>query len=156
MKYVVKIAKLTQIIAGSFLLIMFLVTLAEVLFRFVWRPIAGSYELIAFLGGLVIGFSIPYTSQKDGHVRVDFLINRMTISRKAVMDTTTRVMAMLFFILAGSSLVYMGTDLRSSHEVSQTLKLPYYPVAFGLGFSFLIQAWQFLLDIVLIYGGSNE
>lgn len=156
MKYAHKIAKLTQVIAGSFLVIMFLVTLAEVLLRFVWRPIAGSYELIAFLGGLVIGFSIPYTSKKDGHVRVDFLINKMQPPRKAMMNITTRIMAMFFFILAGSSLIYMGIDLRSSNEVSQTLKLPYYPVAFGLGLGFLIQAWQFLLDIVLIYGGNNE
>lgn len=151
-----KIGKLSHVLAGAFLATMFLLTLAEVVGRFFWRPIAGSYELISFLGGLVIGFSVTYTSQKDSHINVDFLINKMSTSRKMVMKATTRIMVMAFFVLVGCSLIYMGIDLRSTHEVSQTLKLPYYPVAFGLGVSFLIQAGQFLLDIVEIYGGNNE
>jgi hypothetical protein len=50
----------------------------------------------------------------------------------------------------------MGVDLHRTREVSQTLHVPYYPVAFGLGTAFLIQAIQFCLDAFNFSGGPHE
>jgi TRAP-type C4-dicarboxylate transport system permease small subunit len=142
-----KVGISTHAFAGLILTIMFLVTLAEVTMRFVWKPIPGTYELISFLGGLVIGFSVPRTSQMEGHVNVDFMVVKMPEPQKKIINAATRLMAMLFFALIGSSLTSIGLDLHTTKEVSQTLKVPYYPVAFGLGLAFLIQAAQYFLDI---------
>jgi TRAP-type C4-dicarboxylate transport system permease small subunit len=151
-----RVGKSTQILAGIILLVMFIMTLMEVAMRFLWRPIPGTYELISFLGGLVIGFSVPFTSQNNGHVNVDFMIERASTARKSMIIMSTRIIVMAFFLLIGGSLVLMGIDLHGTKEVSQTLKVPYYPVAIGLGLGFLIQAVQFCLDIFVIYGGRHE
>ena len=151
-----RVGKATHSLAGTILAIMFLLTLTEVVLRFIWKPIPGSYELISMLGGLVIGLSIPYTSQKQGHVNVDFMLNKCAKRPQLVMSGATRFLALMFFALVGCSLVTMGMDLRVTKEVSQQLKVPLYPLAFGLGLAFLIQAVQFLLDIVKICGGNHE
>jgi TRAP-type C4-dicarboxylate transport system permease small subunit len=122
----------------------------------VWKPIPGTFELISFMGGLVIGFSMPFTSQMNGHVNVDFMVEKMSTVKKDLIYRLTRIVVLLFFILIGWSLVSMGMDLHKTKEVSATLKVPYYPVAFGLGIAFLIQSVQFLLDVIKPRGGSHE
>jgi len=151
-----RVGKATHLLAGMILALMFLLTLAEVLLRFLWNPIPGSYELISMLGGLVIGLSIPYTSQRQGHVNVDFMVNKCAEMVQLLVSGVTRTLALIFFALVGWSLVVMGMDLRVTKEVSQQLRLPLYPVAFGLGLAFLIQAVQFLLDIAKIWRGQHE
>lgn len=151
-----KVGKGSHLLAGIILATMFLVTLAEVLGRFLWGPIGGSYELISFLGGLIIGFSVPYTSQMNDHMNVDFVISKMPEMPQRVMTATTRILVSVFFVLVGGSLIYMGIGLWEAQEVSQTLKIPYYPVAFGMGLGFLIQAGQFMLDGVGLFWRNDE
>jgi TRAP-type C4-dicarboxylate transport system permease small subunit len=150
------VGKSAQLLAGMILAIMFVLTLSEVIGRFFWKPIPGSYEVISFLGALVIGLSATYTSQKNGHINVDFLIIKFSESQRQFVTILTRLMAMAFFVLAGCSLIWLGIDLSVKKEVSQTLRLPFYPVALGIGASFLIQAVQFFLDVLNLLGGSNE
>jgi TRAP-type C4-dicarboxylate transport system permease small subunit len=135
---------------------MFLVTLAEVTMRAVWRSIPGTYELISLLGGIVIGLAVPYTSQMGGHVIVDILLNKLPKNTQNVMNITTRILAMVFFIFIALSLILMGLDHRTSKQVTETLRVPLFYIFFILGGLFLVQAVQFLFDIIKIYGGAHE
>jgi TRAP-type C4-dicarboxylate transport system permease small subunit len=137
-------------VAGIALVTMFLVTFAEVTMRAVWRTIPGTFELISLLGGVVIGLAVPYTSQMNGHVVVDVLLIKVPKTTQDIMNVTTRIMVMIFFIFIALSLIFMGLDHRASHQVTQTLRLPLYFVFFVLGGVFLVQAIQFLFDIVRI------
>jgi len=150
------VGKTTQAFAGVALITMFLMTLTEVVGRVVWRPIPGAWEIISFLGGIVIGFSIPYTSQKNAHVAVDFAVTKLSRGVQLATGFATRLLAMAFFALIGWGLISMGIDYRAANEVSQTMKIPFYPVAIGLGVAFVIQAFQFLFDSVRICGGNHE
>ena len=150
------VGKSTQSLAGVTILIMFLVTLFEVFGRLIWTPIPGAWEIISFLGGIVIGFSIPHTSQKNAHVNVDFLINKMPKKVQNVTNGTTRLMALVFFGLVGYSLISMGIDYKEANEVSTTMKIPFYPLVIGIGVVFFVQAVQYLLDFLKICGGSHE
>jgi TRAP-type C4-dicarboxylate transport system permease small subunit len=46
---------------------MMLVTLTDVVMRYMGKPIFGSMELVCFTSAVVIGFAIPYTSWTNGH-----------------------------------------------------------------------------------------
>jgi TRAP-type C4-dicarboxylate transport system permease small subunit len=124
--------------------------------RAVWRSIPGTFELISLLGGVVIGLAVPYTSQMNGHVIVDILLNKASKRAQDIVNVCTRIMVMVFFVFIALSLILMGLDHRASHEVTQTLRVPLYFVFFVLAGVFLIQAAQFLLDIVKIFCGGNH
>lgn len=143
-------------IAGVTLIIMFFVTLAEVIMRFLWRSIPGTLELISLLGGIVVGLAVPYTSQMRGHINVDVLLSKLPETQRNVMEATTRLFVMVFFIFIGWSLISMGLEYHAAKEVSPTMKLPLYPVIFTLAGAFLVQAVQFLLDILKIYKGEKH
>ena len=146
-----RIGSTAHTVAGIALITMFLITFAEVTMRAVWRTIPGTFELISLLGGVVIGLAVPYTSQMNGHVAVDLLLNKVPKTIQDIMNVTTRIMVMIFFIFIALSLILMGLDHRASKEVTQTLRVPLYFVFFVLGGIFLIQVIQFLFDIVGIY-----
>jgi TRAP-type C4-dicarboxylate transport system permease small subunit len=146
-----RIGSTAHTVAGIALISMFLFTFAEVTMRAVWRTIPGTFELISLLGGVVIGLAVPYTSQMNGHVAVDLLLNKVPKTIQDIMNVTTRIMVMIFFIFIALSLILMGLDHRASKEVTQTLRVPLYFVFFVLGGIFLIQVIQFLFDIVGIY-----
>lgn len=82
LKSVYKLSITTQVIAGLALVVMLIITLSEVILRSFGKPILGSYEIISFTGGIVIGFAIPYTSWKRGHIYVDFLINKFSKKKR--------------------------------------------------------------------------
>jgi TRAP-type C4-dicarboxylate transport system permease small subunit len=150
------VGKATHTLAGIALMAMFFITLVEVIMRFLWSSIPGTFELISLLGGAVAGLAVPRTSQMNGHVNVDFVINKMTPKAKNTMNGVTRILVMIFFLFAAWSLLSMGMDYRGAKEVSPSMKLPLYPVFFCLGGAFLIQVVQFLLEILKTFGGSHE
>ena len=62
------VSKLLNIIAGISVTVMMLMTVADVLLRAGGHPIIGTYEIVALLMAVVIGFGIPQVSLDRGHV----------------------------------------------------------------------------------------
>ena len=156
LKSVYKLSITTQVIAGLALAFMLIITLSEVILRSFGKPILGSYEIISFTGGIIIGLAIPYTSWKRGHVYVDFLINKFSKKRRRVIMIITRCLGILLFLLIGWNLISMGSDLYINKEVSMTLRLPFYPIAYGIGISCLIQCILLFSEILKIRGGEYD
>ena len=150
------ISKFINVIAGVALTFLMLLTIGDVILRLFRRPIVGTYELVAFSGALVIGLSIPLTSWMRGHIFVDFFIIKFSQRIQNVFNIVTRCMVMGLFFLIGWNLVKYGTDLWKSGEVSLTLQMPFYPVAYAVAISCFIQCLVMICDIVKIAGGKYE
>ena len=68
-----RISKVMDVVGGVVLSLMMLITVTDVILRFVGKPITGTYELVFLGGAVVIGCAIPRTSWEGGHVNVDFV-----------------------------------------------------------------------------------
>ena len=64
-------------VAGVALVLLMLLTIADVVLRLLGRPIPGTYELVALAGALAIGLAIPLTSWMRGHIYVDSFLSRL-------------------------------------------------------------------------------
>jgi TRAP-type C4-dicarboxylate transport system permease small subunit len=131
-------------------------TVADVILRFFRRPIVGTYELVALSGAVAIGFSIPFTSWVRGQIYVDFLVERFSRGTRNIINIVTRCLGIWLFLMIGWNLMKYGMDLYRSGEVSLTLQVPFYPVAYGIGISCFIQCLVLAYDIVKILGGRYE
>ncbi len=96
------------------------------------RPIVGTYELVGILGALVIGFAIPQTSRLKGHVVMDFVTGSLPPWLQRALSVLTRAGAIAIFLIIGWNLIGLGADSRRVGEVTPTLQLPTYPVAYGI------------------------
>lgn len=156
LKTVLKLCKSMYVIAGVTLVLMMLLTVADVILRSFKRPIVGTYELVAFSAAVVIGFSVPLTSWMRGHIFVDFFILNYPQKVRDIFNIVTRCCGIGLFLVIGWNLIRFGMDLRQSGEVSLTLAMPFYPVAYGLGISCFIECLVLICDIVKIFGGKYE
>jgi len=145
-----------NIIAGISLTFLMLLTISDVILRFFRMPIVGTYELVAFAGAVVIGFSLPLTSWLRAHIFVDFAILKFPRNIRDVFNIVTRCMVLILFVLIGWNLLKYGLDLQRSGEVSPTLHIPFYPVAYGIGIACFVQCLVMVCDIVKILGGEYE
>lgn len=155
-KVVSKLSTAMYACSGLVLSFMMALTVADVILRYLGRPIPGTYELVGLSGAVVIGFAIPYTSLVRGHIFVEFLIDTFEKGRRAVVLIFTKILILLLFIGFGVNLFRFGLDMSVTGEVTQILRIPYYPVAYGMAVCCFIECLVMLCDIVKIAGGEDE
>ncbi len=156
LKKIKDISQFLNIIAGISLTLLMLLTIADVILRGMKRPIVGTYELVAFLGAVVIGFSMPITSWTRSHIFVDFLILKFSRKIRDFFNFSTRCLVIFLFFLIGWNLIKFGMDLKRLGEVSLTLQIPFYPIVYGVGICCFVECLVVLCDIVKILGGEYE
>jgi TRAP-type C4-dicarboxylate transport system permease small subunit len=143
-----RISKVMDVVGGVVLTLMMLITVTDVILRFFGKPITGTYELVFLSGAVVIACAIPRTSLEGGHVNVDFAIEYLPGMFKKVVMVSTRLMGIAFFLLLGWNLFAYGTALLNKHEVSLTLHVPYYPVAYILGICAFVESLALLSGLI--------
>ena len=162
-----RLAEYMSITAGAAIIIMMLLSTADVLLRlggplyskykyeflsFI-QPIPGTYELVSFLGTVAAAFAIAHTSIKGGHVSVSLVTQLLAKKARTVIQIITNTLALLFFgLLAWRSILY-AEELKRFGEVSMTLRLPYYPFVYGVAFASLIMG---VVLITYIINGIKE
>jgi TRAP-type C4-dicarboxylate transport system permease small subunit len=149
-------SKALNYLAAAALTFMMVLTVADVTSRAAGHPILGVYEIVALALAVVIGCGIPQTSLDRGHVYMEFLLERLSTTARRVMNTCTRVACLVMFALIGYNLLAVGAELYNSGEVSPTLRLPFYPVAYVVAACCFFQCIVFLFDIARIWRGQYE
>jgi TRAP-type C4-dicarboxylate transport system permease small subunit len=150
------LSRFFNVIAGISLTFLMLLTVMDVILRSLKSPIVGTYELVAFSGAVVIGFAVPLTSWMRGHIFVDFFILRFSQKVRNIFNITTRCLVIVLFFLIGWNLIKYGMDLQKSGEVSLTLQMPFYPVAYGVAVCCFVQCLVLICDVIKIFGGEYE
>lgn len=148
--------KFLNAIAGIALVFLMLLTIADVILRFFRRPITGTYELVAFSGAVVIAFAIGVTSWERQHIFVDFFINKFSQKVRNVFNVLTRLIVLGLFVLVSWQMFKYAMDLKRSNEVSLTLQMPFYPIAFGVAFCFVILCLVYICEIIKIFKGEFD
>jgi TRAP-type C4-dicarboxylate transport system permease small subunit len=134
---------------------MAIVTLTDISMRALGSPIVGSLEIITFLGAIVIGFALPYTSLLKGHVYVDVLVDKLSPRGRNIFMALTRCMGIFLFIFIGLNFINYGIRNIGSGEVTPAFRIPVYPIAFGLAASFFVQSFTLLAELIQIVQGKQ-
>ncbi len=144
------------LISGITLAFMLLFTMTDVVMRAFGKPIVGDFEIISFLGAVVIGFALPYTSLYRGHVIVDFFIELLPKRVRDWVEIATRIIGILLFLWISWNFILMSFDLMETHTVTPVFRLPYYPISFGLSFCCLVLCFSLFSQIMRILGARHE
>ena len=151
-----KVNEVMQAIAAVSLTFMITLTTLDVILRIFGKPIPGAVEIIAICGGVVIGFTVPISFWMRSHIAVDFVLNWLPDKGKKVGNIITRCVGIALSLLISWDSAKIGTGFFKGAEVSGTLELPLYPVAYALGVCFLMLSVVLFCDILKILGGTYE
>jgi TRAP-type C4-dicarboxylate transport system permease small subunit len=138
---------LNWVAAGALAAMMLLVGV-NVLLRLFGRPIWGSFEIVGFLGAVLISFALLYTTITQSHVAVDIVMSRLPQRAQAVIGRITTFLSFGVFVVIAWQSARFGMNLWQSGQVSSTLRLPLHPLLFGIAFAFAIASVVLLVDFI--------
>jgi len=137
-------------IAGVFLVTMILLTCSNIFLRLVWTPIRGTFELMGFFGAIVTAFALGYTQIKRGHIGIDIVVNQFSEKAQGILNGINYSICMIFFAIAGWQISKWATTLWKTGEVTETLRIIFYPFTYGVAFGCIILALVFLVDLLKV------
>jgi len=144
-------------IGGFFLVAMILLTCANIFLRLVWTPVRGTFELMGFFSAIVAAFALGYTQIHRGHIGIDLLVNGFSATAQRILSGINYAICMVFFAIAGWQIARWATVLRKTGEVTETLRIIFYPFVYAVSLGCILLALVLLVDIlkVLFQGKGN-
>jgi TRAP-type C4-dicarboxylate transport system permease small subunit len=119
--------------------------------RMLGYPIAGIYDVVCYLGALVAALPLAYTQLKKGHIAVDIVSLRFPAGVRKTAVGISYVLGMVFFSAAAWKIASLGNILRKAGEVSETLKMPFWPFTYAVAVSCGLMVFCLLLDILGLF-----
>jgi len=140
--------RLLVFIAGFFLVAMITMTCANIFLRIFWTPIRGTYELMGFFGAVMTAFALGYTQTRRGHIAVDVLVNAFSVRLKNILFVINNCLCSLFFIVAAWQLAVKAHTLMRTGEVTETLRIIYYPFTIAVALGCAVLALVMVTDLM--------
>ena len=140
--------KVLMILGGIAVLALMTLATGNVVLRVFHLPFRGAYEIVAFLGAIVIAFALGYTQRKKDHIIVEILTERFPKKLQKAVDTFAYLVITLFFAIVSWQIFVWGMKIYVSHEVSETLKVIYHPFVFAVALAFAVVALTAFVDFL--------
>ena len=110
------------------LALMMFLTFTDVLLRYVFNsPVPGAAELIEFMMGIVVTFSVAYTAYKGAHIGVDLVIERFPGKTKRLINCITNLLTLILFVLICWQTFLLIIEEYQSNIISAVLYIPTFP-----------------------------
>jgi len=138
-----KTSSVLDAVAGAILFLIMILMVVNVIFRTIFNmPFKGVYDLVSIGFVVMICLSFAYCAYNNGHVFVDFILEKFSIKTQKVVMIITNILSFLLFILMSFNMAKYGYSVFLFGETSLTIMVPLYP------FIYLIAFGLFLLSLV--------
>ncbi|HOC46190.1 MAG: TRAP transporter small permease [Syntrophorhabdaceae bacterium] len=139
---------LLMVIGGFAVLALMTVATTNVVLRMVHAPYRGAYEVVSFLGAVVIAFALGYTEKHKGNIVVDILTEKFPKIARDTLEGFNYVVSGIFFVFVSWQVYECGMKIMQSGELSETLKIVYHPFVFAVSFGFAALALTLFIDLL--------
>jgi TRAP-type C4-dicarboxylate transport system permease small subunit len=148
--------KILMILGGIAVLSLMSLATGNVVLRIFHMPYRGAYEIVSFLGAVVIAFALAYTQKRKGHIVVDILTEKFPKKLNRVLDAINYFVTLIFFSVITWQTFIWGMKIWESNEVSETLKVIYYPFVFAVSLGFAVLSFTLLVDLLQTFQKKEE
>ena len=118
-----------------------------------WR---GAYEIVGFLGAIVIAFALGYTQKRKDHIVVDILTEKFPKQVNRVLDGMNYFITTIFFTIVSWQVFVWGMKISKSGEVSETLKIIFHPFIYSVAVGFAVFSLTLILDFLKNLKGKED
>jgi TRAP-type C4-dicarboxylate transport system permease small subunit len=144
------------VMAGVAIIALMFLAGINVILRTLGSPYSGTYELVGFLGAILIAFALGETQRRKDHVIVDLLTSKFPPAVNRFTDRIHYLATMVFFAVIAWQVMAYGMIKWRTGEVSETLKIIYHPVVFCVALGFALLAFNLLVDFLLTFQRPQE
>ncbi|MDD2236155.1 MAG: TRAP transporter small permease [Kiritimatiellae bacterium] len=136
-------------VAAMALLFLLGLVSCNVLMRFVGVPLTGAYELAGFSGALIVAFGAAETQRRKGNITVDVITRHFHPVVRQILLLINELVFSLFFSFAGSYILRNALMFKQSGEMSETLKIPFYPMMLCVAGGFFLLVATLFINLLL-------
>lgn len=136
-----------MITGGVAVLALMCVATANVVLRIFHAPYSGAYEVVSFLGAVVIAFALGYTEKRKGNIVVDILTERFPKILQKILEGINYIISGIFFAIVSWQIYEWGMKILESGELSETLKIIYHPFVFAVAFGFAVLSFTLFVEL---------
>ena len=136
--FVVRLNRAVHGVGLAVLLLLMLVTVADVIGRYVFdHPIPGTFELTGLMLAMIVFFALGHTQIHRGHVRISMIASFLSPKKGIILDGVIHLVSFSLFSLVAWQLTEHAHRLWAANNVSGVLSWPVYPfvIAAALGCS---------------------
>jgi TRAP-type C4-dicarboxylate transport system permease small subunit len=135
-------------IGGVAVLALMSLASVNVCLRIIQMPYSGTYELVAFLGAIVTAFALGDTQRRKSHIVVDILSDKYPSRVKKIVDMIGYLISTIFFLIISWVIFRWGRQIAASGEVSETLKIIYFPFVYLVALGFVTLSVTLFIDFI--------
>ena len=148
--------KILMILGGIAVLGIMTLATGNVVLRIFHMPYRGAYEIVSFLGAVVIAFALGYTQKRKDHIVVDILTEKFPKKLNRALDMINYFVTFIFFSIIAWQTFVWGMKICEANEVSETLKVIYYPFVFCVSLGFAVLSFTLLIDLLKAFHKKEE
>ena len=145
-------------VAGISLVAMVLVTVGEMVFRMLGKPMVGTVETIGWLAAVTTAFALGYTQIHQGHVSIDLFTRRLGPVLQVMVSMLVYLASTVLFMIVTWNVFRHAGVLRETGSLSETMKVIVYPwvylVSLGCAGLTLALMVDFLKSCIQVFSGS--
>lgn len=147
-KHVKSVAGILNMVSGAAVVAAMLLVVANVLLRKIFKmPILGTYEFTGFFAVLIISLGVSYCLLIDGHIAVDFIVDKFPSAVKNIVDVIMNVLVFAFMsVFTWKSFEY-AASLAANNQYSPTTKVPISIIVYIMAFCFAVFCLVSLIKI---------
>lgn len=155
-KFALVLNRLLMTIGCALLFVMIFLTCANIFLRTIWVPIQGTYELMGYFGAVLTAFALGYTQIHRGHISVDLLVLGFSPRTRKTLEGINSLVCTVFFGLVAWRIALYGTTLWNTGEVTETLRIVYYPFVYGVALGCATLSLIFLTELLRSFFPAKE
>jgi TRAP-type C4-dicarboxylate transport system permease small subunit len=141
--------KILLIIGSVAVLSLMSLATGNVVLRFFFNaPYRGAYEVVGFLGAIVIAFALGYTQKRKDHIVVDILTERFPKRVNRILDGINYLITTVFFAIVSWQIFVWGMKISRSGEVSETIKIIFHPFVYCVAVGFVVFSFTLMIDFL--------
>ena len=137
-------------LAGFCIVLMMLLIVTNIILRAVFKhPLVGTVDFVNILIALTIGLSIAYCAVQDGHIAIEFFVDKMPASVTAVIKSMVNLIALVFWGVTAWYMIGFAGSMNVNGQVAATSQIPLSPVAYIIALGLILS--QLVNNIYAVY-----
>ncbi|HHT46340.1 MAG TPA: TRAP transporter small permease [Firmicutes bacterium] len=143
-----KITAVFNSISGIVLAFLVVISVLNIVGRFMKYPITGTYEIVQYGFAVIICLAVAYTALEEGHISIDLIFKLYPQKVKIFLEVINKILGICIFALISWRLWADGIDAYIIGETSSTLRIPVFLFQFALATGFALMGLVIILKLL--------
>ncbi len=135
-------------LAATCIVAMMAVVVLNILLRaLVGKPLLGTIDYVNILMALTISLGLAYCGLKNGHIAVEFIVEKLSSKKQAVISVVINLLGLVFWGVSAWYMAGYARNMMDTNLLAGTISIPVYPVVYLIAFGLAVLCLTIVLKL---------